>query len=141
MTLKELFSVQADLNKLKSLSIELVNLEDFNPYRSNTISDMPKGGTGKDMMEWYVEEKERIENEIEFYNQKLQKDREKVEKFIESAPYPEKDIIRYRAMNNLSWEKTGGLVGYSRRNVSKRFYKYIKLTEKTEMPVVSHEEV
>ena len=126
MTVKELFSVQADLNKLKSLSMELANLEEFNPYRNNVITDMPKGGQGKDVTEWYIEEKERLRGEIKTYEKKLRMDRAKVEEFIDSASYPEKEIIRYRVINNLSWDDIGAIVGYSRRGASTKFYNYIK---------------
>ena len=126
MTLKELFSVQADLNKLKSLSMELANLEEFNPYRNNVITDMPKGGQGKDVTEWYIEEKERLIGEIKTYEKKLRMDRAKVEELIDSASYPEKEIIRYRVINNLSWDDIGAIVGYSRRGASTKFYNYIK---------------
>lgn len=126
MTLKELFSVQADLNKLKSLSMELANLEEFNPYRNNVITDMPKGGQGKDVTEWYIEEKERLRGEIKTYEKKLRMDRAKVEELIDSASYPEKEIIRYRVINNLSWDDIGAIVGYSRRGASTKFYNYIK---------------
>lgn len=135
MTLKELFSVQAGMNELKSLSIELENLEDFNPYKSNKITDMPRGGDGKDINQWYSEEKERIENKIELCKQKLQNDRKMVDEYIKEAPYPERDIIRFRVVNNMSWEEIGSNVGYSRRNASKRFYRYIRMTE---MTVVAH---
>ena len=58
MTLKELFSVQADSNKLKSLYIELANHENFNPYKNNIISDLPKGSEkGKDFSQWYLKER------------------------------------------------------------------------------------
>ena len=72
MTLYELLSVQRDNNKLKSLYIELADHENFNPYKNNIITDMPKGGKGKNFEEWYTEEKERILNEIEFYKKKIQ---------------------------------------------------------------------
>lgn len=130
MTLKELFSVQEECNKLKSLSLELADLEDFNPYKSNIITDMPRGGGGKDFNQWYVEEKDRIETAIKSHQKKLQKNRENVDKFIESAPYPENDIIRFRVINNLSWDDIGELVGYSRRGASTKFYKYIKTLPK-----------
>ena len=137
MTLKELFSVQEDCNRLKSLNLELANLEDFNPYKNNIITDMPRGGGGKDFNQWHAEEKERIERDIKFYQKKLQRDRAKIDAYIEAAPYPENDIIRFRVINNLSWDDIGALVGYSRRWVSKVFYKYIKKTEKTESSIDS----
>lgn len=130
MTVCELFAVQRDNNKLKSLYLELANHENFNPYKSNIISDMPRGGSGgKNFEEWYIEEKERIEREIEFYKQKIQEDRKLVEEFISSAPYPECDIIRFRVINDLSWFEIGELVGYHRTKVSKKFYAYIKSSQ------------
>ena len=76
MSLEELFSVQTDSNKLKSLYMELANHEGFNPYKGNAISDVPKGSGGMGFNEWYVMEKDRIEREIEFYKRKVQRDRE-----------------------------------------------------------------
>ena len=126
MTVEELFSVQTDNNKLRSLYLELAKHEDFNPYKSQVISDMPKGCGGKNFSEWYVEEGDRIRREIKFYEKKIQDDRKKIDEYIENAPYPECDIIRYRVINNLSWEEIGDYVGYSRRQASNKFYDYIK---------------
>ena len=127
MTLEELFSVQTDMNKLKSLYIELADHKDFNPFKNNIISDMPKGGGGgKAFNEWYSEERERIEREIEYCKEKIQRDRKMVDEYIDSAPYPESDIIRYRVINGLGWYDIGELVGYHRTKVSKKFYDYIK---------------
>lgn len=125
MTIEELFSIQTDSNKLRSKYLELAKLEDFNPYRSNIISDMPKGQSEKNFLEWYTEEKERIESEIDFYKKKLQEDRKKIDDYIEQASYPECDIIRFRVINNLSWEEIGDYTGYSRRYVSKIFWEYV----------------
>lgn len=138
MTVKELYSVQADMNKLKSLSMELSNLECFNPYKGNVITDMPKGGGSKDMSQWYVEEKERIEGEIAFWKDQLKEDRNKVEELIDQAPYPEKEIIRFRVVNNMSWEDIGEIIGYSRRTVVRKFYNYIKLSKMPVLPVEVH---
>ncbi len=128
LTSEELFSVQMDNNKLKSLYIEHSNHENFNPYKRNIISDMPKGsGEGKDFSEWYVAEKERIEKEIEFYKEKMQRDREMVDVYIASAPFPECDIIRYRVINGLGWYEIGDLLAMDRRTASRKFYNYVKL--------------
>lgn len=126
MTCRELYSLQEDLNRIKSLTMELKNLEDFNPYKQSIITDMPKGSGGKSINDWYAEEKERIEKELEFYKKKLQIDREKIDKYISEAPYPECDIIRFRVINNLSWGKIGDLIGYDRRSVSRKFKDYVK---------------
>lgn len=133
MTVEELFSVQEDLNKLKSLTLELARINDFNPYKGNVITDMPRGGESKDFNLWYVTEKKRIEGDITFYREKLQRDRERVDEYIESLPHPENDIVRFRAINDLSWEQIGSLVGYSGRNASRMFYKIVKLSEMSNM--------
>lgn len=128
MTLEELFSVQKDNNKLKSLYVELANHEDFNPYKNNIISDMPKGNVkGKDFSEWYASEKERILGDIERYKRKLQCDREKVAAYIEGVPFPECDIIRYRVINGLGWYEIGDLLSMDRRTASRKFYNYVNL--------------
>ena len=137
MTVDELFSVQRDMNELKSLYMELADHENFNPYKSNVISDMPKGGDGKDFAEWYAEEKQRIEDSIEYAKKKIQSDRGKVDKYIKDAPYPEQDIIRYRVINNLSWNEIGDLVGYNGRSVSRKFYDYVNLSKMSEMSKIS----
>ena len=126
MTVEELFSVQEDNHRLRSLYIELANHENFNPYKSNEISDMPKGGGGKNFLEWYTEEKERIESDIEFYKKKIQRDRKMLDEYIDNAPYPESDIIRYRVINNLGWEEIGDFIGYSRFQASRKFWDYVK---------------
>lgn len=126
MTVEELFSIQRDNHKLRSLYLELARHEDFNPYKGNVITDMPKGGGGKNFSEWFAEEKERIQSEIDYYKRKLQEDRKKIDAYIKEAPYPECDIIRYRVVNNLSWEEIGDFVGYDRSQVCRKFWKYVK---------------
>ena len=125
MTEQELLAVQRDNNKLKSLYLELANHENFNPYKRTIISDIPKGEKGKLFEEWYAEEKKRIEKEIEFYQKKIQVDKKIVEEFIESAPYPESEIIRYRVINNISWYEIGAATHMDRRTASRKFYSYI----------------
>ena len=65
MTLYELFAVQRDKNKLKSLYLELAAHEDFNPYKGNVITDMPKGTNGKNFSEWYAEKHEELLKDID----------------------------------------------------------------------------
>ena len=127
MTLYELFAVQRDMNKLKSLYLELAAHENFNPYKGNIITNMPKGNSGKDFIEWYAEKHEELLNDIDFYKRKIQKDREAVDKFIENAPYPECDIIRFRVINDLGWNEIGEALSMDRRTAARKFYAYIKL--------------
>lgn len=126
MTLYELFAVQRDMGRLKSLYLELAEHEDFNPYKGNNMSGMPKGGGGKDFTEWYAQEHERILKEIEACKGRVQQDRKKVDRFIEEAPHPECDIIRFRVVNDLGWEEIGENLSMDRRTAARKFYAYIK---------------
>lgn len=126
MTVEELFSVQTDNNKLRSLQLELARHEDFNPYKSQVISDMPKGSGYKNFIETYEEKRDELQRQIDFLEKKIQEDRKKIDEYIDQAPYPECDIIRFRAINNLSWEEIGEYIGYSRFQVSRKFWNYIK---------------
>lgn len=126
MKLEELYSVQNDMQKLKSLYLELAELEDFNPYRSGELSDMPRKSGGKNFLEWHSEEKERILSEIDFWQKKIQHDRKTVNEYIAAAPNPEQDIIRYRVINNMGWGEIGGELNMDRTTVSKRFYAYLR---------------
>ena len=125
MTVEELFSVQTDNNKLRSKQLELARHEDFNPYKSQVVSDMPKGSGYKNFIETYEEKRDELQRQIDFLEKKIQEDRKKIDEYIDQAPYPECDIIRFRAINNLSWEEIGDYVGYSRRQTSKKFWNYI----------------
>ena len=130
MTLYELFEIQRDRNKLKSLHLELARHENFNPFKPNIISDMPRGNAGERVEEWYTEERERILNQIYFYEKKIQEDRRILDEYIAAAPFPECDIIRFRVINDMSWEEIGAEVGYTGRNTSRRFYNYVKTCPK-----------
>jgi hypothetical protein len=125
--IKELPNVQKNLNKLRSLYIELDRHEQFNPYKTNTITDMPKGSGGAmNFCEWYVEEKERIEIDIELYKNKIQEDRKAADSIIKQAPPLVSEIIQYRVINGLGWQEIGALMNMDRTTVSKKFYKYFR---------------
>ena len=48
------------------------------------------------------------------------------EDFIAFAPYLEAEIIRYRLINNLSWNEIGEVLFMDRRTASRKFYSYIE---------------
>ena len=70
----------------------------------------------------------RIEKEIAFYKEKLQRDRAELDKYISEAPYPECDIIQFKVLNNMSWRTIGEVLGYSRWSVKRKYYDYIEVT-------------
>lgn len=127
MTLYELFAVQRDTNKLKSLYLELAAHENFNPYKNTVVTDTPKGGKGTNFLEWYTERHDAILEDIDFYKTKIQKDRKMIDDYISLAPYPECDIIRFRVINDLGWEEIGEELSMNRRTAARKFYNYVKL--------------
>lgn len=88
---------------------------------------MPKGAGWKSFGNGYIEEKERIDREVEYYKEKLQVDRRELDEYISTAPFPECDIIQYRVINGMNWEKIGDLIGMDRRTASRIFYRYVNL--------------
>lgn len=125
MELKELFAVQTELNRLKSLCLEKSRLKDFNPYSQKPMTGMPGGGGSKNLLEWIAEETDRLDREIEECLRRVQREREKVERYIDAAPPPERDIIRYRVINGMGWGEIGDALRMDRRTASRRFYEYI----------------
>lgn len=136
MTLSELFSVQTDNRKLKSLYMELDNNEDFNPCKKNIFTGIPRNKSYENFNDYYIKEKERINRQIDYYKDKIQEDRRKVEKYIETAPQPERDIIRFRVINNLDWNEIGQLVNMDRRTASRKFYKYIRVAHNARQDMI-----
>lgn len=136
MTLSELFSVQTDNRKLKSLYMELDNNEDFNPCKKNIFTGIPRNKSYENFNDYYIKEKERINRQIDYYKDKIREDRRKVEKYIETAPQPERDIIRFRVINNLDWNEIGQLVNMDRRTASRKFYKYIKVAHNARQDMI-----
>lgn len=129
MNYEDLLSVQEGIEKLKSLQKELEELECMNLTKRSDINfdtTKIKGGR-KSFVEWYAEEKERIENEVEFCKREIQKNRKKIDEYIEKAPYPESAIIRYRVINGMSWEEIGEQLAMDRRTASRKFQAFVNL--------------
>ena len=127
LTLHELFAVQKDLNQLKSLYLELAAHEEFNPYKKSAVTGMPKGSKSMEFSEWYTQEHNRLLGDIAYCKEKIQEDRKILDRFIEDAPYPECDIIRFRVINGLGWNEIGEELSMDRRTAARKFYDYIKL--------------
>ena len=89
--------------------------------KKNIASDMPKDRKGKAFGNGTSKRKERIDREVEYYKEKLQVDRRELDEYISTAPFPECDIIQYRVINGMNWEKIGDLIGMDRRTASGYF--------------------
>lgn len=134
MSIHELYVYQKDKERLESLLRDLKELMDFNPYRGGGVTDMPKSGGGElTYPEKMVEQKMKLERMIRDTVDKAERDKRRIEAYAEQAPEPERAIIRFRAIDGMSWNEIGARVRMSRRTVNRRFNKYAK-----EFPLVTN---
>lgn len=120
------------INKsIEAINRELAELREFNPYKKNIISDLPRGGERKDRATQYINNVMMLEDLLNYNLKKLQVERAKAEEIISKIKDPEiRLIVRLRCLNNMSWYKIGDEVGIDRRTASKKFYNYFeKCTE------------
>lgn len=127
MDVRELYTYQNDRERLWSLQLELARHESFNPYRGCEISDMPKGsGDGMSFAEWWTDEKMRLETKLRECIERMERDKRKIEAYIDASPEPEQSIIRYRVINGMGWDEIGDTMHMDRRTASRKFYEYVK---------------
>lgn len=126
MTFEDLISVHNINIEIKKVQEEIQQLREQNFFKPNIISDMPRGGTGKDMLVEYVEESKRLDDILNYSLRTLQKKRAEIEEFICGIEDNEtRLIVRLRCINNMDWIDIGEELGMERTTVSKKFYKYL----------------
>lgn len=127
MTLEQLSEVYYINLEIKSLQIELEDLRQQNFYKANIISDMPRGGQGVEKPISYINKILELEDMLKYSLKRLQVEREKILKYINTIEDRElREIIRLKCINNLSWYQIGDLLDKDRRTVSKKFYNFFK---------------
>lgn len=127
MTLEQLSEVYYINLEIKSLQIELEDLRQQNFYKANIISDMPRGGQGVEKPISYINKILELEDMLKYSLKRLQVEREKILKYINTIEDRElRGIIRLKCINNLSWYQIGDLLDKDRRTVSKKFYNFFK---------------
>ena len=126
VTFEDLISVHNINIEIKKIQEEIQQLREQNFFKPNIISDMPRGGTGKDMLVEYVEESKRLDDILNYSLRTLQKKRAEIEKFICGIKDNEtRLIVRLRCINNMDWIDIGEELGMERTTASKKFYKYL----------------
>ena len=127
MTFEDLISVHNINIEIKKVQEEIQQLREQNFFKPNIISDMPRGGTGKDMLVEYVAESERLDDILNYSLRKLQKKRAEIEEFICGIKDNEtRLIVRLRCINNMDWIDIGTELGMDRRTASRKFYSYLE---------------
>ena len=126
VTFEDLISVHNINIEIKKIQEEIQQLREQNFFKPNIISDMPRGGTGKDMLVEYVEESKRLDDILNYSLRTLQKKRAEIEEFIRGIKDNEtRLIVRLRCINNMDWIDIGEELGMERTTASKKFYKYL----------------
>ena len=82
MTFEDLLSVYSINIEIKKIQEEIQRLREQNFFKPNIITDMPKGGTGKDMLVEYMEESRRLDDMLNYSLKELQKKRVEIEEDI-----------------------------------------------------------
>lgn len=127
MTIDELSQIYCINKEIKSLQLELAEIKQKNFYKSNIITNMPRGGECKEQPLEYVNDILMIEDLINYSLRKLQYQRKKVEDFLATIDDAElRLIMRLRAVNNMKWEDIGKELNMSRRTVCRKFFGYFE---------------
>ena len=127
MTFEDLISVHNINIEIKKIQEEIKQLREQNFFKPNIISDMPRGGIGKDMLVEYVEESKRLDDILNYSLRTLQKKRTEIEEFICGIKDNEtRLIVRLRCINNMDWVDIGAELSMSRTTASRKFYAYLE---------------
>lgn len=122
--LTSIYNINVEIRKIQE---EIRNLQERNFYKSNIISDMPRGGEGKDMLAEYAEKQKTLEDMLSYSLRKLQDKRLESEEFISSIEDNEdRLIVRLRCVNNMDWHEIGIELGMSRTTVSRKFRTFLE---------------
>ena len=121
------------INKeIKRIQLDLAELEQARTfYKPIKMDGMPRGSSTETAEDRYLEEKELLEDELNYALRRLQYERRKIERFINSIKDAEmRLIVRLRCINNMNWKDIGREIGRERTTVSKKFYRFFEDQEK-----------
>lgn len=145
ITYEDLMSVHSIIIEIKKIQEEIMELREQNFFKPNIISDMPKGGEGKDMLLEYANKSKMLDDMLNYSLCRLQEKRATIQQFIEEIEDNEtRLIVRLRCINNMDWQQIGAELGMDRTTASKKFYNFLdeqKIIRKNKLSHNSHEEV
>lgn len=132
MTFGEASQIYYINKEIKRIQLDLAELEQARTfYKPMRMDGMPRGSSTETSTDRYLEEKELLEDELNYALRKLQYERRRIERFIDGISDAElRLIIRLRCINNMNWKEIGKEVGLERTTVSKKFYKFFNEIEK-----------
>lgn len=128
MTIEDASQIYYINKEIKALYRELADLKQQSFFKPITISDMPHGVDTKDLYVEYTSSVLEIEDMIRYSLMKLQRERKKIEQFLDTVKDSElRLILRLRCINNMNWQEIGDEIGMDRRTASRKFYNYLKV--------------
>lgn len=128
VTFEEASQIYYINKEIKRIQLDLAELEQARTfYKPIRMDGMPRGSSTGTAEDRYLEEKELLEDELNYALRKLQYERRKIERFISEIEDAEiRLIVRLRCINNMNWESIGREIGVERTTVSKKFYKFFE---------------
>ena len=145
ITYEDLISVYSINIEIQKIQEEIEKLREQSFFKPNIISDMPRGGEGKDMIVEYANKSKELDDMLNYSLCKLQEKRAELERFINEISDNEvRLIVRLRCINNMDWQQIGVELGMDRTTASKKFYNFLDeqgILRKNKLSHNSHEEV
>lgn len=129
MTFEEASQIYYINLEIKALRLELAKIkEERQYYKPNIITDMPRGnGDYVNTEDEYLAREQELEEMLNYALRKLQYERRKIERFLNTVEDAEtRLILRLRCVNNMKWEDIGAEIGADRRTASRKFYNFFQ---------------
>lgn len=129
ITLEEASRIYYINLEIKSIQQDLANLRESRVYyKSNIITDMPRGGGGNvNAEDEFLTKEMELERLLKHSLRELQTERMRMETFLTSVTNAEmRLILRLRCINNMTFGEIGIRLGMDRRTVSRKFYAFFK---------------
>ena len=127
ITYEDLISVYSINIEIQKIQEEIEKLREQSFFKPNIISDMPRGGKGKDMLVEYANKSKELDDMLNYSLCKLQEKRAELERFINEISDNEiRLIVRLRCINNMDWQQIGAELGMDRRTASRKFYAFLE---------------
>lgn len=128
MTFEEASQIYYINKEIEAIKLDLDRLEEKRTFiRAVAYSDMPKGQArdATEDIDDYLVESRKLADMLNYSLAKLQQERMKMERFLETIKDSEiRLIIRLRCINNMSWREIGEELNMNRTTAMRKFYKF-----------------
>lgn len=127
MTKEELSQIYYLNKEIKIWQKELERLECQSLLKGHQLTGMPTGGGSSDKVGDLAVKKVDIQLIIEGKLAEIQRLIMKLDVELKEIPFPECEIIKMRAINNMSWRQIGYELGVDKKTARSKYEKYIQI--------------